>query len=140
MGFDNFGTVSFTTETKGAAFVTFLEQGKVMATRCRKCGGTYFPPKMDCPRCISSDVEWFEVKGNGKLVTYTVVNYGPSGFENDVPYILALAKFGDELQIFGRLSRDINIGDIKVGMGLRVAPIKLPDGRIGYEFEKEMSN
>ena len=136
MGIENFGTVSFTTETKAADFVTYLEQGKVMATRCRKCGTSYFPPKMDCPKCLSSDVEWFEIKGNGKLLTYTVVNYGPTGFENDVPYILALAQFGDRLQIFGRLSRDISEGDIKVGMGLKVTPVRLANGRTSYEFQK----
>ncbi|MCK4368770.1 MAG: Zn-ribbon domain-containing OB-fold protein, partial [Dehalococcoidales bacterium] len=116
-------------------FMTYLEAGKVMATRCKKCRVSYFPPKADCPRCLSSDVEWFEIKGKGKLNTYTMVNYGPTGFENDAPYILALAEF-DGIQIFGRLSRDIEEKDIKVGMSLVVSPVKLPDNRIAYEFKK----
>ena len=135
MGFENFGTVSFTAEAKAADFITHLEAGKVMATRCKECGGSYFPPKADCPKCLSSDVEWFEVKGNGKLMTYTIVNYGPTGFENDAPYMLALAEF-DGIQIFGRLSRDIGENDIQVGMSLTVSPLKLPDDRIAYEFKK----
>jgi uncharacterized OB-fold protein len=134
MGFDNFGTVSFTTEAKAVDFVAYLEQGKVMTTRCRECGGMYFPPKMDCPKCLSSDVEWFEITGSGKLATYTVVNYGPTGFEDDAPYVLAIADFNG-LRVFGRLSRDINEGDIKVGMELKVAPVKLPNDRISYEFQ-----
>ena len=136
MGFENFGTVSFTAEAKVADFITQLEAGKVTATRCRKCGGSYFPPKADCPRCLSSDVEWFEVKSQGKLLSYTVVNYGPSGFENDAPYILALAKFGEGIQIMARLSRDIAEKDIKVGMNLTVHPVKLADDRIAYEFKR----
>ena len=136
MGIENFGTVSFTAETKAADFVTYLKQGKVMATRCKKCGASYFPPKLDCPKCLSSDVEWFEVKGNGKLLTYTVVNYGPTGFENDAPYTLALTEFGDGLQIFGRLSRDIKGDDIKVGMGVKAVPVKLAGDRVSYEFQK----
>ena len=135
MGFENFGTVSFTAEAKAADFITHLEAGKVMATRCKECGGSYFPPKADCPKCLSSDVEWFEVKGKGKLMTYTIVNYGPTGFENDAPYMLALAEF-DGIQIFGRLSRDIGENDIQVGMSLTVSPLKLPDDRIAYEFKK----
>ncbi len=135
MGFENFGTVSFTAEAKAADFINYLEAGKVMATRCKECGGSYFPPKADCPKCLSSDVEWFEVKGKGKLMTYTIVNYGPTGFENDAPYILALADF-DGIQVFGRLSRDIGEKDIQVGMGLTVSPAKLPDDRIAYEFKK----
>ena len=124
MGFENFGTVSFTTEAKTADFISYLEAGKVMATRCKKCGASYFPPRMDCPTCLLSDVEWFEVKGKGKLLTYTKVNYGPSGFEADAPYTLALGEF-DGVRILGRLSRDIGEKDIEVGMSLTVSPIKL---------------
>jgi hypothetical protein len=135
MGFENFGTVSFTAEAKVADFITHLEAGKVMATRCKKCGTSYFPPRVDCPACLSSDVEWFEVRGNGKLNSYTKVNYGPTGFEADAPYTLALGEF-DDVQILARLSRDIAEKDIKVGMGLTVSPVKLPNNRIAYEFRK----
>ena len=134
MGFENFGTVSFTAEAKVTDFISQLEAGKVMATRCRKCRGSYFPPKADCPKCLSSDVDWFEVKSQGKLLSYTVVNYGPSGFENDAPYILALVKFDEGIQILARLSRDIEEKDIRVGMSLTVSPLKLPDNRIAYQF------
>ena len=136
MGIENFGTVSFTAETKAADFVTYLEQGKVMATRCKECGAIYFPPKMDCPRCLLSDVEWFKIEGEGKLLTYAVVNYGPTGFENDAPYTLAIVDFADGLRVFGRLSRDIKESDIRVGMSLKIAPIKLADGRVSYQFQK----
>lgn len=135
MSFENFGVVSFTTETKASDFVGYLEKGKVMATRCRRCGTKYFPPRMDCPKCVGSDVEWFEIKGNGKLVTYTVVNYGPTGFEDDAPYTLAIADF-DGVRVFGRLSKGLKEIDIKPGMGLKILPVKLPGGRIGYEFQK----
>jgi uncharacterized OB-fold protein len=135
MSFENFGVVSFTAETKASDFVSYLEKGKVMATRCRKCGTNYFPPRLDCSKCLGSDVEWFEIKGNGKLVTYTVVNYGPTGFENDAPYTLAIADF-DGVRVFGRLSKGIKENDIKPGMNLKVLPVKLPGDRIGYEFQK----
>ncbi len=134
MGFENFGTVSFTTEAKVADFITYLEQGKVMTTRCRQCGSKYFPPKMDCPKCLASDVEWFEIKDSGKLATYATVNYGPTGFENDTPYTLAIADFGG-LRIFGRLSQDIKEEDIELGMGLKIVPVKLPNNRVSYEFQ-----
>jgi len=136
MGFEKFGTVSFTTETKAADFVTYLEQGKVMTTRCKKCGTSYFPPKLDCPKCSSSEVEWFEIEGNGNLLTYAVVNYGPTGFENDAPYTLAIADFPGDLRVFGRLSEDIKESDVKIGMAVKVAPVKLSDDRISYNFQK----
>ena len=136
MGFENFGTVSFTAEAKTVDFISYLEQGKVMATRCTKCGTNYFPPKVDCPACLGSDVEWFEIKDNGKLLTHTVVQYGPSGFENDAPYTLAIVDFGDGLRVFGRLSKDIKESDIKPGMELKVVTLKLPDDKIAYQFQQ----
>ncbi|MCK4843850.1 MAG: OB-fold domain-containing protein, partial [Dehalococcoidia bacterium] len=72
---------------------------------------------------------------NGRLVTYTVVNYGPTGFEDDAPYTLAIADF-DGVRVFGRLSKGLKEIDIKPGMGLKILPVKLPGGRIGYEFQK----
>ena len=136
MGFDNFGTVSFTTEAKAVDFITYLEQGKFMTTKCRACGTPQFPPKMDCPKCLSSEVEWVEIKGTGKLATYTIVNYGPSGFEEDTPYALAIVDFNDGLRVFGRLSKDIAEADMAVGMALKVAAVKLPDDKIAYEFQR----
>jgi len=135
VGFENFGTVSFTAEAKTAEFIKYLEAGKVMASRCKKCGASYFPPKADCPSCLSSEVEWFEVGGKGKLMSYTKVNYGPTGFEADAPYTLALGDF-DGVQILARLSRDIGENDIKVGMSLTVSPVKLPNDRLAYEFKR----
>jgi uncharacterized OB-fold protein len=135
VGFENFGTVSFTAEAKTAEFMNYLESGKVMATRCKQCGTTYFPPKADCPDCLSSEVEWFEVAGKGELKSYSVVNYGPTGFEEDAPYTLALGEF-DGVQILARLSRDIDEKDIEVGMSITVSPLKLPNGRLAYEFKK----
>ena len=136
MGFEAFGKVSFTAETKAAAFVDYLGQGKVMATRCKSCGATYFPPKMDCPSCLKSDTEWVEVKGSGKLIAYSTVYYGPAGFEDDAPYTIAIGEFGGGLRIFSRLSKNIKGEEIKPGMELNVAVIKLPGDRISYEFQK----
>lgn len=134
MGFENFGTVSFTAEAKTAEFITFLEQGRVMTTRCVKCGSAFFPPKMDCPRCLDSKVEWFEISGNGKLLTYSVVHYGPSGFEDEAPYTIAVSDFNG-VRIFGRISKDIEEKDIKPGMAVKVAPVKNGE-KIAYEFRK----
>lgn len=133
MGIDNFGSVSFTSETKADAFVTYLEKGKVMTTRCRKCGTISFPPKVDCPSCLESDAEWFEVTGPAKLATYTVVKYGPTGFEDDAPYTLGLADFGD-FKVFGRVCKDIPTDKIEVGMAVKPVAVRLSGNRVGYEF------
>ena len=135
MGFERFGVVSFASETLASDFVTYLDEGKVMATKCRACGEVYFPPRMQCTSCFSTDIEWFDV-GEGKLATYTVVKYGPLGFEDDTPYTLALTEFPSGVKVFGRLDKAIAEDDIKIGMALKPATVKLPDNRVSYEFKK----
>jgi len=134
MGFEKFGSVSFTSESKAVDFLKFLEEDKMMTTKCQKCGKIYFPPKMDCNVCGSSETEWIEIDEVGKLVAYSTVMYGPAGFENEVPYTIAVVKFPNGVQIFGRTSKSIPIDNIKVGMFLKPAPIKLPPDKVSYEF------
>lgn len=91
---------------------------------------------MDCPSCRSSDIEWFPIEDSGKLATYYEVNDGPAGFEDDTPYTLAIVDFEDGLRVFGRLSRSIRQTDIRIGMALKPATVKLADGRVSYDFAK----
>ncbi|MCP5109007.1 MAG: Zn-ribbon domain-containing OB-fold protein, partial [bacterium] len=104
--FKKFGTVSFTSITKTNDFIDFLEGGKVMGTRCKDCGHVFFPPRADCYKCLASNVEWFEVSGNGKLVTYSKLEFAPVGFQDDVPYCIALLDYG-KYKIFGRIAKDV---------------------------------
>jgi uncharacterized OB-fold protein len=133
--FSKFGTVSFTSITKTNDFVSYLEQGKVMGTKCKGCGLKFFPPRADCYQCLSSEMEWFEVSGKGKLITYSKLQYGPVGFEGDLPYAIALADFVD-YKVFGRMAGDIPENEIKVGMLVRAVVNNLPNGQLNYVFEK----
>jgi uncharacterized OB-fold protein len=136
MGFEKFGIVSYTTEAKTDVFVDYLEKGKIMAVKCNRCGTKYFPPQVGCPKCVANDMAWFEISKKGKLITYTVVNYGPVGFEDRAPYILAVSAFEDGLQILATLCKDIKETDIAVGMLLKVVPVKLPYNKVTYEFQR----
>lgn len=136
MSFEKFGTVNFTSQTKVDNFVDRLYQGKVSGSMCKKCGAAYFPPRADCCGCLSSDMEWFDVVGTGKLVSSSTLSYAPTGFEKDLPYTIALARFNEDIQVFGRLSKTIKPEEIAVGMDLLVSPVELPDGKIAYEFRK----
>ena len=135
MDFGNFGTVSFTNQSKAAPFVEYLAQGKFMATKCTKCGEKFFPPRLDCPNCLDSNITWFEIKSRGKLITYTTVNYGPLGFENDAPYSLGIVEFEEGVKVLSRISKEIDPNDIKIGMQLKVVPISLGNDKVSYELQ-----
>ncbi len=133
--FKKFGTVSFTSMSKVNDFIDYLEQNKVMGTKCKECGKVFFPPRADCYNCFSSDMDWFEVSGTGKLLTYSKLQFGPVGFENDLPYTIAVLDFGD-YKVFGRLADDVPEEEIQSGMPMKVVVNRLPNGQLNYVFQK----
>jgi len=136
MSFSKFGKISYVSETKVADFVKYLEEGKTMATRCNKCGKLYFPPRADCPDDLSMDMTWEELSGRCKLLTYTLAHFAPTGFQDDLPYTIALAQCEEGVKVYALLSKDINGDEIRIGMDLRLTPLRLPNGRITYELKK----
>ncbi|MEM3702834.1 MAG: Zn-ribbon domain-containing OB-fold protein [Candidatus Bathyarchaeia archaeon] len=136
MSFSMFGKISYISETKVADFIKYLEAGKIMATRCKRCGKLYFPPRAQCPNDLSEDMVWEELSGKSKLLTYTTLNFAPTGFEDDIPYTLAVAQLEEGVNVYTRLSKDIKTEEIKIGMELKLTPVRLPNGRITYELKK----
>ena len=100
--FAQFGTVSFASVTQVNDFVGYLEEGKLMGTRCKTCGKSFFPPRAHCYQCLAGDMEWFEIAGKGELVSYSTLQYAPAGFTEEVPYTIALVDYG-EYKVFGRI-------------------------------------
>ncbi len=135
MRFSKFGTVTFTSITKVNDFIDHLENGKVMATRCVDCGAIFFPPRADCCNCLTSNMEWTEVSGTGKLVTYSKLEYAPIGFEDDLPYCIAVLDYGD-YKIFGRIASGMPDDEIKVGMEMKTVPNTLSNGQLNFVFQK----
>ena len=136
MSFAKFGKIGYVSETKVADFVKYLEKGKIMATRCGRCGKLYFPPRADCPDDLSSDVTWEELSGKCRLLTFTTVHFAPTGFEDDLPYSLALAQCEEGVKVFAPFSKDLAESKAHIGMNLRLAPLRLPNDRITYELKR----
>jgi len=59
--------------SKTEKFWRGLKEGKVYATKCKKCGAIHFPPAADCSKCYSSDMEWIELSNEAEIETYTHV-------------------------------------------------------------------
>ena len=133
--FNKFGTVSFTGITRVNDFIGHLEKGKVTGTRCRDCGQVFFPPRADCYRCLTDNMDWFDVNGKGRLVTYSRLEFAPVGFQDDVPYCIALLDYGD-FKVFGRIDSSLAEEELKVGMEMITAASTLPNGQLNYVFRK----
>ena len=69
--------------------------GELRIQRCLDCGKPYFYPRPVCPSCGSGRVEWFTASGQAALYSY-VINHRPAaGFEDDVPYAIAVVELAE---------------------------------------------
>jgi uncharacterized protein len=69
--------------------------GELRIQRCLDCGKPYFYPRPVCPSCGSGRVEWFTASGLATLYSY-VINHRPAaGFEDDVPYAIAVVELAE---------------------------------------------
>lgn len=124
--FKNFGRVSFVPYTKVSAFADYLKENKLKGTKCKKCGTLFFPPRAECVKCMSEEMDWVDMSGKGKLVTYTVIHAAPTGFENSVPYTIGVVDLAEGGRLLAWMD-GIKEDEIKIGMDLKVVPQMLED-------------
>jgi uncharacterized protein len=69
---------------------------ELVIPRCKTCDYLFFYPRSECPRCLSTHLEWVRVSGRGRLHTYTVV-YQPANaaFRDDAPHIYAVVQLDE---------------------------------------------
>ena len=72
-----------------------LNQGKFVSTRCSECEEVHFPPRILCPKCFSTNVEWTELPRKGTVESFTFVEIPPEGFLES--YYLAMVRM-DQLE------------------------------------------
>ncbi|BCU66874.1 3-hydroxybutyryl-CoA epimerase [Sulfolobales archaeon HS-7] len=114
-------------------FYEGLGKGKVMATKCPKCGAIYFPPQADCSKCRSSDLEWIEMPAEGEVVAFTKIFVKPVSFSHYPDYYVVVA----------RMSNGVNVtawyrgkDQPKVGERVKLNVVERdPEGYLTYEFE-----
>lgn len=136
--FDKFGRVSYSPHTKVAGFVELLEQGVLAGSRCKECGYRSFPPRADCPQCLSGDFELVEISGRGEVITYTEIKSAPLGFADVAPYTIGVIDLVDGGRLLAWFGESIERGDISIGMKVRVAlqTIETEDGvKHSYSLE-----
>jgi len=100
-------------------FYKLIGQGRLMASKCRKCGNTMLPPRTVCSKCYSKDMEWIELKPEGRLLTYTIIHVAPPQFQHMTPYAVGVMELESGLKIPG-IIKNVEHEKIKVGMKLKI--------------------
>ena len=81
-----------------------LKQNKLLGLKCQSCGAITVPPKMVCRQCTSPDMQITELKGEGKIRTFTTVFVAAEGREDELPYTIVMVELGEGPWIMGNLT------------------------------------
>jgi len=100
-------------------FYKHINQGKLLAGKCSKCGKVHLPPRPLCDNCYSKEFEWTEIPCTGKLVSYTIIHIAPAQFQSLAPYPVGIIQLENGLRLPG-IIRDMAPESIKIGADLKM--------------------
>lgn len=115
------------------------ERYRMLGVRCVSCSSAYFPKRSICPKCRrKGKLEEIQFSGKGTVYSFTEVTSPPEGFEDQVPYVLAIIELAEGAKLTGQIvdasNADVSIGS-KVEPVFRVIQRDNPEGLIHYGFK-----
>jgi len=126
----------YTAGLAGERFLRGLQEGRIMASKCKKCGKSYLPPKAYCVECFAPIESYRAVGPEGKVAAVTESHVGFDGRRLKAPRTFVFVEFrgvtGGLVQV--ATGRRLEIGD-------RVAPRFKPASKrkgslLDFEFSK----
>ncbi|MFX0139195.1 MAG: Zn-ribbon domain-containing OB-fold protein [Candidatus Hodarchaeota archaeon] len=109
------------------SFIDFLNEKKLMGTKCKDCGNIDVPPRSNCSKCLSFNLEWKEVEGKGKLATFSAIHVGTTlmnekGYSMKKPYLFGTIDLDCGASISSHIKGfdELNPEKVKVGTRLKV--------------------
>ncbi|HEX78509.1 MAG TPA: Zn-ribbon domain-containing OB-fold protein [Dehalococcoidia bacterium] len=99
---------------------------RIMGTRCPQCHRVLVPARKFCPRCFVDPEEWVQVSDQGKVRTWSLVNYSFAGEPKPPPYVVAIIDLDGADVGFLHFIGDIDLSDVervkeevKIGLAVR---------------------
>jgi len=113
------------------SYEQFLNEQKIMGSKCKKCGNVALPPRPICISCFCHDMEWIQFEGMGKLVAFTSISVAPpymikEGFDRNNPYLVGVVELKEGAKVVARIiGLDAkNPQKIRVGINLKADFLK----------------
>jgi uncharacterized OB-fold protein len=70
-------------------------RGELRLPYCSSCQRYVFYPREACPTCWSTGLTWTTLSGRGRLYSYLISHLAAPGFENEVPYAIAIVELDE---------------------------------------------
>lgn len=110
-------------------FWSALREGRWLTTRCKSCERETFPPKLVCPHCWATDVEWVELGAQGTLYSWTRIHAAPAVFASEAPYACGIVDLDEGIRLACRLV-EAEQSPLAVGQRMEMVVLQYQDGPI----------
>ncbi len=100
-------------------FYNYCANRKLMGTKCTRCGTLACPPRGICQQCLGTGIEWVQLKGEGVLLTYTVIHFPPTQFLSLAPYAVGIVKL-EEGPNLPAMIKNVHFEHLKIGLSLQI--------------------
>ena len=106
-------------------FFKGLLEGKILGTRCPKCGDSWVPIRTHCWNldCNLEKTEWIEMPLTAKVHTWTIAGWSGRSSLKRLPIILVYAVIGDSKVAIANELHGIQPWDVEFGMPLKMSLI-----------------
>ena len=95
-------------------------QHQLVLRRCLDCRAFHHPPRPNCPECASSNLEWVESPGKGKVYTYVITRQPVNpAFRERLPWGVVEVELEEGVHLISNLV-DCDADDIEIGMEVEV--------------------
>ncbi len=91
---------------------------------CPHCEAKIFPPRDVCPYCGGEAKNEYAFSGKGQVYSFTVMHDAPSGFEDTLPYTVALVKLEEGPMVTAQLT-DLGEQSVQIGMPVEMVTRKI---------------
>lgn len=104
---------------------------RLEAAKCKKCGKSFFPPRLVCAACGSKGFDKTKLSETGTIVSYTMIRVAPADFATQVPYAIAIVESDNGVRLTTQVV-DCKPEDLEIGKKVKFVFRKLyTEGQTG---------
>ncbi len=110
-------------------FYRLLKDRQFKTTRCKNCGSTALPPRLFCPSCFGTKVEWIDLPKRGTLYAFTQQERALRFNKPDVIGIVELEGAG---RMITRI--DAALEDLSINMQVEMDFLDVSENQTLHQF------